>query len=294
MSPESQEYERCFLAKPGPRVEEWFAAERLLSLPEERKVLRCGDVAWLYPMPTFEECKALYSEAYYTSRDPACPLSHIESQQLDYFGQRVKRITERLGKNPKNMLDIGAASGLFVRAARSLGVNAEGIEISGWACEEAKTAHGIDLIKGDLVRDNLDLNTHYDVIVMNHVLEHLVEPLAYLDRVRTLLEPDGLLVIEIPQQFINPIDLLYRLARYQRPYNLASVHHPYFYTVSSVLRLMEMSGFKVGNLITWLPEQVFHLHNPIITRPLQGMLWCANEVALRGHVIEIFSTVESE
>jgi 2-polyprenyl-3-methyl-5-hydroxy-6-metoxy-1,4-benzoquinol methylase len=290
----SQEYPRCFLAKPGPPVEEWHVAEKLLSLPRERKVLRCGDVAWLHPMPSFEECKALYSEAYYACQDSACPLSQIESQQLDYFARRVRRISTRLGREPITMLDIGAASGLFVRAARAQGVAAEGIELSGWACEQARREHGIDLIEGDLIRDDLDIRSSYDVIVMNHVLEHLVDPLAYLDRIRDLLIPNGLLVIEIPQQFINPIDLLYRWAGYRRPYSLASVHHPYFYTVSSILRLMEMSGFKSERLITWLPEQVFHLYNPLITRPLQTMLWFANQVASRGHVIEVFATPEPE
>ncbi|MGB1548110.1 MAG: methyltransferase domain-containing protein [Alphaproteobacteria bacterium] len=290
----AEEYPRCFLAKPGPPVEEWRAAGQLLSLPEERKVLRCGDVAWLYPMPTFEECKALYSEAYYSCRDSACPLSRIESRQLDYFGRRVRRISERLGRTPESLLDIGAASGLFVRAAQEQGIQAEGIELSSWACEKAKAEHGIDLLEGDLVRDDLSLRPHYDVVVMNHVLEHLVEPLAYLERIHDLLAPDGLLAIEIPQQFINPIDLLYRAAQHQRPYSLASIHHPYFYTVSSVLRLMEMSGFKVEHLVTWLPEQVFHLYSPIVTHPLQAMLWFANRIALRGHVIEIFATPDPE
>ncbi len=288
-----QEPQRCFLAKPGPPIEEWRAASQLLSLPPERKVFRCGDVAWLHPMPTFEECKALYSEAYYNCRDAACPFSCIEGRQLEYFGRRVKRIADRLGRKPESLLDIGAASGFFVRAARDQGVAAEGVELSGWACEEARRAHGIELFEGDLLRDELPLRPHYDVIVMNHVLEHLLDPLAYLDRIHDLLAPDGLLVVEIPQQFINPIDLLYRAARYRRPYNLASLHHPYFYSVPSVLRLMEMGGFQTEHVMTWLPEQVFHLYNPIITRPLQAMLWLSDRLAKRGHVIEIFATPET-
>ncbi len=282
--------QRCFLAKPGPPVEEWSAASQLLSLPPGRKVLRCGDVAWLDPMPSFEECKALYSEAYYTCRDAACPFSCIEGRQLEYFGRRVRRLSKHLGRKPESLLDIGAASGFFVRAAQDQGIAAEGVEISSWACEEARRTHGIEIFEGDLLRDDLPLRSHYDVIVMNHVLEHLLDPLAYLDAIRTLLAPDGLLVIEIPQQFINPIDLIYRAAGHHRPYNLASLHHPYFYTASSALRLMEMGGFRAEYLATWLPEQVFHLYNPAITLPLQGLLWLSDRVARRGHVIEIFAT----
>lgn len=286
----TQEPQRCFLAKPGPPIEEWRGATQLLSLPPDRKVLRCGDVAWLDPLPTFEECKALYSEAYYNCRDAACPFSCIEGRQLEYFGRRVRRISKRLGRKPESLLDIGAASGLFVRAARDQGIAAEGVEISRWACETARKEHGIELFEGDLIRDPLPLRSHYDVIVMNHVLEHLLDPLAYLERIRALLAPDGLLVIEIPQQFINPIDLLYRAASHRRPYGLGSLHHPYFYTTSSALRLMEMGGFQAEHLLTWLPNQVFHLHSPLITRPLQAMLWLSDRLARRGHVIEIFAT----
>ena len=124
---------------------------------------------------------------------------------------------------------------------------------------------------------------------MNHVLEHLTNPLDYLARVQSLLRPGGLLVFEIPQQFINPIDLIYRAYGFRRPLGPYTVHHPYFYNVASTRRLMEAASFQIEHLTTWLPGQVFHTQNRWLTIPLQILLWIANRTARRGHIIEVFA-----
>ena len=94
----------------------------------------------------------------------------------------------------------------FQRAA----IEAIGVEISESSRDEARERYDVDVLLGDLIHSELPIEDHYDVVVMNHVLEHLVTPLNYLKRVHELLGPNGLLAIEIPQQFINPIDLVYR------------------------------------------------------------------------------------
>lgn len=273
------------------RIKRWRSVEHFMSLPGGWQILRSGDLAWLYPVPTFRWYQSFYDENY---RAPAeRPVFHDEPwyqrRRLSYFHARLKRVVRHLGETPASLLEIGAGDGLFLVAARQLGIAATGIEVSAPAREDAKRLHGVDIIAGDLLSSDMPLADRYDLVVLNHVLEHLLTPLDYLARIGTLLSPRGLLVFEIPQQFINPIDLAYRALRIRRSLGVYTLHHPYFYTVSSTRRLMDTAGFRIERLTTWLPGQVFHVNKPWVTKPLQVVLWAADRLAKRGHVIEVFA-----
>lgn len=272
------------------RAERWCEAERLLSLPPEWSIFRAGDLAWLHPMPSLDWYRSEYNRSYYSDGDDSAYTGEsTRDLRLGYFAKRIDRISHHLGGLPKSSLDVGAGIGTFVFAAQQAGIKAEGIDLSERACARARTLYGVTIHPGDLLDSNLPLKERYELVTMNHVLEHLVTPTHYLRRVRELLTPDGLLVFEIPQQFINPIDLIYRGIGHRRPFGPASLHHPYFYTVSSVRRLMKVTGFRIERLCTWLPGQIFHSRKRHITVPLQALLWLADRVASRGHIIEVFA-----
>ncbi len=275
----------------SPALERWTAAERLLSLPPGWRILRGDGISRLDPLPSARWYQRFYNEFYLTDREnPVYPGdAKFEERKLDYFARRIRRMTRYLGRMPETLLDIGPGDGLFLVAARRAGIAATGLEISAQARADARARHDVSIVLGDLLESRRDLRRRYDAVVMNHTLEHLLTPVEYLARMRELLAPDGLLVFEIPQQFINPIDLVYRAFRVRRPLGAYSLHHPYFHTVSSTRRLMDLSGFRIERLTTWLPGQVFHIQNRWITTPLQTVLWLADRLARRGHIIEVFA-----
>jgi len=272
-------------------VVRWHRAERLMSLPPGWQILRSDDIAWLHPTPSLDWYRRLYEESYLS--DPTNPCfpdnDAFERRRLTYFDARLTRIARHLGHQPDSVLDVGCGDGLFLLAAKRRGIAATGVDVSSRACADARAQYGVHTVPGNLLEPDLAIADRYEVIVMNHVLEHLTRPLSYLDRVRELLQPGGVFVFEIPQQFINPIDLLYRAVGVRRPLGAYTLHHPYFYTVSSVRRLMRTADYKVEHLTTWLPNQVFHTQNRWVTTPLQGVLWLADRLVRRGHIIEVFA-----
>lgn len=269
----------------------WTAAEKLLSLPPDFRIMRSNGIAWLDPLPTFDWYQHFYNE-HYLFQDFCLPYEETPSfirRRLGYFAARIERINQMLGRKPDDLLEIGSGDGLFLVAARNAAIDARGVDISQNAVTESQQRHNVDVLHGDLLRSQLPLKDNYDAVVLNHVLEHLLTPLHYLAHIRDLLKPDGLLAIEIPQQFINPIDLTYRGLHRHRHFSAYSLHHPYFYTVSSVKHLIEVAGFEVVHLTTWLPGQVFHVQNRVVTAPAQGLLWFADRIGQRGHIIELFA-----
>ena len=93
----------------------------------------------------------------------------------------------------KKVLDVGCGTGNFVNHLNLHGWKAEGVETDDKAREIAQLSN----IK---VYKNINLvdSEKYDVITMWHVLEHVYNLNNYMQKLRSLLKKDGLLVIAVP------------------------------------------------------------------------------------------------
>ena len=101
--------------------------------------------------------------------------------------------------NAKNILDIGAATGKFLSIAREYKLDVFGVEYSSYASQEAKDKYGFNFFVGDL--ENFQSDEKFDLIHLNHVFEHLVNPNASIRKIDSLLSDDGIIYIEVPFQF---------------------------------------------------------------------------------------------
>jgi SAM-dependent methyltransferase len=93
----------------------------------------------------------------------------------------------------RSLLDVGAYIGVFVEIAGAAGWQAQGIDPSKWAADQAQR-HGLDVRLGTLESSDLPLEA-FDVITLWDVIEHLADPAAGLARARAHLRPGGWLVI---------------------------------------------------------------------------------------------------
>jgi 2-polyprenyl-3-methyl-5-hydroxy-6-metoxy-1,4-benzoquinol methylase len=98
--------------------------------------------------------------------------------------------------SPGRMLDVGSERGYFLDAMRKLGWSVEGVEPHGPHAEFARSAFGLPVTHARL--EDARVAGGYDLITMWHVLEHVDSPLDVLRRCRELLEPGGLLFLEVP------------------------------------------------------------------------------------------------
>ena len=145
-----------------------------------------------------EGTRELYEGGAYEQRD-------MGAQYVDesMFAERRANARARLRWVARHvptggrLLDVGAAGGEFVLEAGEAGFAAEGIEPSPAFAAHARDALGVDVRHGRL-EDVPLADGAFAVITMWHVLEHIVDPVAALRRVRAALAPEGRLVIEVP------------------------------------------------------------------------------------------------
>jgi SAM-dependent methyltransferase len=80
-----------------------------------------------------------------------------------------------------------------------------------------------------------DWEASLDVIMAHYVLEHVSDLSTMLEHLRSLLKPDGLLYISVPNWRKNPGDLLV-------------VDHVNHFTEESIYRLLEANGFELRSI----------------------------------------------
>jgi len=100
-------------------------------------------------------------------------------------------------KKSGRLLDIGCATGTFLRGARNHGNwDLYGVEINEHAAQVARM-HGINVRLGTLEQSGFE-DAFFDVVTLWDVLEHLHNPASTLREIYRIIKSDGILVIRVP------------------------------------------------------------------------------------------------
>lgn len=147
------------------------------------------------------------------------------------------------------VLELGPASGYFSRYLREeLECTIDAVEINQNMAEGARPFCR-QLVIGDLaVLDLAAVLTcpSYDVIIAADVVEHLAEPEALLRRLRPLLQPDGRLLLSVPNVAYAGLVAALLDGRFEyRDEGLLDRTHLRFFTRESLFAMLEAEGFHV-------------------------------------------------
>ena len=112
---------------------------------------------------------------------------------VDFRIQEILSITDLKGKR---CLDVGFGRGQFIGYLKRLGAETGGIDLDPAAVALVKDAIGADVRLGTIF--DLPDERKFDLIVMNDLLEHPLNPLEILQKADSLLNPLGLIAILTP------------------------------------------------------------------------------------------------
>lgn len=111
----------------------------------------------------------------------------------------AKRLAElrMLGKTKGNLLDIGCAFGFFLDKAKKWGFQTYGIDISSYVIKKSQKNHQVKIL--DVSKKKLPFKKNFfEVVILDHVLEHLSNPTFTLKEIKRVLRPGGIVFIEVP------------------------------------------------------------------------------------------------
>jgi 2-polyprenyl-3-methyl-5-hydroxy-6-metoxy-1,4-benzoquinol methylase len=147
-----------------------------------------------HPMPTIEQMRAYveaeYARGVYNDYVAAANLKALT------FATRARRIAARVRGG--RLLDVGASAGFFVEQALDAGFDAYGVELSNEAVSSASPRVRERLTVGDVNALALEVTTPFDVVTAFDLIEHVFDPVRFLQEIRRVARPGALLVITTP------------------------------------------------------------------------------------------------
>jgi len=188
---------------------------------------------------------------YIVSRvDPAAPTRQNRGHRQTYA------FIQRHARPPAGgrLLDLGCGDGTVLWLARRDGWDVRGVELFPEHTKLVRDTLGLDVETSDITSYEGDEGA-WDCVVLTHVLEHLPDPVAGLAKIRRLLKPGGVGVLEFPN--IDAFDarlrrLLARLGIHRRRYAPDYVPgHVQEFCRASFLRAAELAGLALERWETY-------------------------------------------
>jgi len=146
----------------------------------------------------------------------------------------------------RRVLDCGCGAGDNARLLAQAGWRVTGITIS--AEENALASRFCESTLVADLEQGLPRGAEgpYDIILMSHLLEHLINPMKLLETSRRVLSPDGLLAVALPNILAYPQRLAFLCGNFEYTDTGTMDHtHVRFYTFSTGRRLLTTNGYDV-------------------------------------------------
>lgn len=224
-------------------IKEVLVAKDYTVTKENFGVWECGNctLRFTQDIPDVESIAPYYkAEAY---------VSHTDTKEglVNKLYHAVRNITlkskcnllkQTTGLEHGNLLDIGAGTGAFAQTMQEAGWQITGLEPDASARNIAQQKFGLQLqTPNNLYQLS---NEQFDAITMWHVLEHVHDLHAYLEKFHAILKPNGLLFIAVPN-YTSGDESIYKehWAAYDVP------RHLYHFSPKSINVLAASKGFEV-------------------------------------------------
>jgi len=196
----------------------------------------CGGFTTL-PRRSDDELARLYDDDYFEGWLGSRPVGpqHIAVALADH-DPRAAFVTALGG--PGRLLDVGAATGLFLECVRRRGWEVEAIEPSAtswaWATEH------FPLPQASPSLSDVEPAPRFDVVCFWHSLEHFAEPVEALARAAAMLNSGGVIVVECPNA--SSLDRRVRRGRWSG-WHLP--FHTVHFTATGLRSALEALGLEV-------------------------------------------------
>lgn len=226
-----------------------------------KKCATCGHI-FANPMPTEETMAAAYAlppgEFVKFFKVPGFNVIDYQQSNLEWQRRNAERHMDLVGALVPGrgaLFELGCSSGILLEVAQSRGWRTAGVDPSPVSSRGQEIDRKLGIERITLFEAPLT-DASFDVIFAASVVEHLVDPGRYLQKLRALLKPGGmLLVVALPN--VNSFTIRLGIDRYIGNHPPG---HLQFFSRKAIRRLLVDCGFEIERVYVYgMPETVLEL-----------------------------------
>lgn len=229
---------------------------------KQRDFFRCQNcgIELQWPLPTLEELSNFYEASF--SDGLYSEFTEADAMKRMTANQRIKEIGRHIPIEGR-WLDAGCANGVFMETIERDDVTSEGVELSQHAVQSGRD-RGLKIHVGTI--DDLPENDVFDCVTAFDVLEHVLDPNAFLQGIQKRLADNGHVVLTVP----DTGGIVRRLMG-RRWYFYIPEEHLHYFNRHNLANLLQKHGFDVVDIgATYKPmtfdyaQTQFAEYNPLI------------------------------
>jgi 2-polyprenyl-3-methyl-5-hydroxy-6-metoxy-1,4-benzoquinol methylase len=209
------------------------------GVAQSKRIVRCSKCGLMYASP--RRIQGIVREEedidfVYEGRLEML-IEKARSQVADYTATFA--LLDKLHPNRGRLLEVGSSFGYHLLEFKKRGWTVEGLDPVRAACDYSQKELGVPA-KAALLEDSGYPDEAFDVVIMNHVIEHVPDPVACLSELHRITRKGGHVVLETPTYD----SLMFKIFG-RRERSVSCEGHIYFFTPQSLKAVSEKAGFKV-------------------------------------------------
>ncbi len=218
---------------------------------------------WQYdPLPSQEELMEYYATKYYQEGRGSYEVVYSQDE-LNYLRLKsslVLRQVRRLrGMDTGTVLDVGCGEGWIMDRFFQEGFKVRGVDFSSFGLAKFHP-HLKEFFYQENIYTYLDKamtsGERYDVLILANVIEHVLDPIGLLKRLKALLNPQGVLVIIAPNDFSILQEYLLANKIIPAPCWLFYPDHLSYFNADNMRVVLNDCGLKVEALVADNPIEL--------------------------------------
>ena len=221
----------------------------------------------LREIPSQEELNKYYSDKYY--QKPIGSYEKVYSdEEVQYINNKIEQkylvvldILQIAGI--PSLLDVGCGEGWALKYFKKKSWEVMGLDYSEFGCKNQNPDCLKYLMVGDIyanIKLLINDSRKYDCIWLDNVLEHVTEPLMLLENCRKLINDNGILVVEVPNDFSITQQYLFNKGYISKPFWVVNPDHISYFNKEGLTSIFDQTGWTCSFLMGDYPID-FNLFN---------------------------------
>lgn len=231
------------------------------------------------PKPTEEELQIYYHDKYYQEGLGSYQIQYTEDEIL-YFKNRLDRhyyIVKPFLKtvNDPNFLDIGAGEGFTAKYFADKNLSPESIDYSSAGIKQQNPELLSTHEEGNifnLLSQKITMKRKYNLLILQNVLEHVIDPSGLCMKMEKLLSDDGICLITIPNDY-SEMQLNARAKNMiQNEFWLSPPEHLQYFNCTNISHFLSAQNWEILDMITDFPVDIYYYNenSNYINNPAKG------------------------